>query len=391
MNILVVDDEEVIRSGVERTIRKAFPQHRVVMADSPEAAVELLKSLPIDLVLTDVLMPGMTGLELIEVSRGRHSHIKWIVISAYSEFAYAKEAVRLGAKDYLLKPIGKDTLIGKIKELELEIEKENERNKEAQLLSRNLRFLREAIFARWASDLDLGGIDLAPFVGNHPYFHLIMLRLDSETDLGLEHFIVENVMSELIDSAGDGFVASVDSKSLLGLVTLREEQGVGPLIEQMRSHLKRYLKIPFQVVHSDRITDLDAVPEQVKRMRKSSESQVYDHYASGGEKAVEVAIQYIRSHMASELTLEKVSSVVYLNPVYFSQLFKQKTGGGFKEYVTGLRLERAMELLRDSELKIGEIAEKVGYPDVRHFSQIFRKKAGCTPSEYRQNTTAPTL
>ncbi|GBG09254.1 DNA-binding response regulator [Paenibacillus agaridevorans] len=391
MNILVVDDEEVIRSGVERTIRKAFPQHRVVMADSPEAAVELLKSLPIDLVLTDVLMPGMTGLELIEISRGRHSHIKWIVISAYSEFAYAKEAVRLGAKDYLLKPIGKDTLIGKIKELELEIEKENERNKEAQLLSRNLRFLREAIFARWASDLDLGGIDLAPFVGNHPYFHLIMLRLDSETDLRLEHFIVENVMSELIDTAGDGFVASIDSKSLLGLVTLREEQGLGPLIEQMRSHLKRYLKIPFQVVHSDRITDLDAVPEQVKRMRKSSESQVYDHYASGGEKAVEVAIQYIRSHMASELTLEKVSSVVYLNPVYFSQLFKQKTSGGFKEYVTGLRLERAMELLRDSELKIGEIAEKVGYPDVRHFSQIFRKKAGCTPSEYRQNTTAPTL
>jgi two-component system response regulator YesN len=391
MNILVVDDEEVIRSGVERTIRKAFPQHRVVMADSPEAAVELLKSLPIDLVLTDVLMPGMTGLELIEISRGRHSHIKWIVISAYSEFAYAKEAVRLGAKDYLLKPIGKDTLIGKIKELELEIEKENERNKEAQLLSRNLRFLREAIFARWASDLDLGGIDLAPFVGNHPYFHLIMLRLDSETDLRLEHFIVENVMSELIDTAGDGFVASIDSKSLLGLVTLREEQGLGPLIEQMRSHLKRYLKIPFQVVHSDRITDLDAVPEQVKRMHKSSESQVYDHYASGGEKAVEVALQYIRSHMASELTLEKVSSVVYLNPVYFSQLFKQKTGGGFKEYVTGLRLERAMELLRDSELKIGEIAEKVGYPDVRHFSQIFRKKAGCTPSEYRQNTTAPTL
>jgi two-component system response regulator YesN len=390
MNILVVDDEEVIRSGIERTIRKGFPQHRIMTAGSPEEAVELLQTLPIDLVLTDVLMPGMTGLELIEISRGRHSHIKWVVISAYSEFAYAQEAVRLGAKDYLLKPIGKDKLIAKIQELESEIARENERNKEEQLLGRNLRFLREAIFARWASDLDLGGIDLAPFVGNHPYFHLIMLRLDSETDLRLEHFIVENVMSELIDSSGEGFVASIDSKSLLGLVTLREEGGLGRLIEQLRSHLKRYLKIPFQVVHSDRITELDAVPEQVKRMHKSSESQVYDHYASGGEKAVEVAIQYIQSHLSAELTLEKVASVVYLNPVYFSQLFKQKTGGGFKEYVTQLRLDRAMELLRQSELKIGEIAERVGYPDVRHFSQIFRKKAGCTPSEYRQSTPSPT-
>ncbi|MDQ6422909.1 response regulator [Paenibacillus sp. LHD-117] len=389
MNILVVDDEEVIRSGIERTIRRQFPQHRVLMAASPEEAVELLKNLPIDLVLTDVLMPGMTGLELIEISRKRHSHIKWVVISAYSEFAYAREAVRLGAKDYLLKPIGKELLIDMIQDIGEEIEKENERNKETQLLARNLRFLREAIFARWASDLDLGGIDLSPFVGNHPYFHLLMLRLDSESDLKLEHFIVENVMSELIDSAGEGFVASIDSKNLLGLVTLREAAGLGPLIEQLRSHLKRYLKIPFQVLHSERITDLESVPEQVKQMHKSSESKVYDHYASGGEKAVEVAMQYIHSHFASELTLEKVASVVYLNTVYFSQLFKQKTGGGFKEYVTQLRLDRAMELLSQSELKIGEIADRVGYSDVRHFSQIFRKKTGCTPSEYRQNAAAP--
>jgi len=388
LNILVVDDESVIRSGIERTIRNQFPEHAVYLAASPEGAVDLLKNESIDLVLTDVLMPGMTGLELMEISRKSHAHVKWVVISAYSEFAYAQDAVRLGAKDYLLKPIGKDSLIQLIRKLGDEIAEENVRSKETYLLKTNLRLLREAVFARWASGLDLGGIDLKPFTENHPSFHLVMVRMESERDMKLEHFIVENVLTELIESAGTGFVASVDAKSLLGLVTLREEGSPHRLVDQLRSHLKRYLKAPFQVLHTERLSDFNQVPAEVQRMRKAAASQVYDHYASGGDQSVEVALQYIQGHYHTDLSLEKVASIVYLNPIYFSQLFKQKTGHGFKEYVTQLRLERAMELLRESELKIADISERVGYPDMRHFSQVFRKKTGLTPSEYRQSANS---
>jgi two-component system response regulator YesN len=388
VNILVVDDESIIRRGIERTIRKHFPEHRVLLAENPEEAVQMLKNVPIDLVLTDIIMPGMTGLELMEISRKRHAHVKWVVISAHSEFSYAKEAVRLGAKDYLLKPIGKDTLIDMIGGLSDEIAQENEKTKEAQLLKRNLRFLREAVFARWASGLDMGDIDLVAFTGNHPYFHLIMVRMESDSDMKLEHFIVENVLSELIDAAGQGFVTSFDAISLLGLITPKNEEGLVKIIEQLRIHLKRYLKTPFQIIHSERMKEIAAVPAKVQQMRRNSASQIYEHYTSGGEKAIEVALQYIAAHFATELSLEKVASVVYLNPVYFSQLFKQKTGGGFKDFLTQLRLDRAMELLRNSELKVGYISERVGYPDMRHFSQIFRKKTGFTPSEYRLSVSS---
>jgi two-component system, response regulator YesN len=387
MNILVVDDESVIRSGIERTIRNHFPEYRVFLAANPEEAVRLLKHESIDLVLTDVLMPGMTGLEWMEISRNSHAHVKWVVISAYSEFSYAQEAVRLGAKDYLLKPIGKDILIDKIGKIGQEISKENEWSKETHLLKDNLRFLREAVFSRWASGLDLGSIDMKSFTENHPYFHILMVRMESDRDVKLEHFIVENVLGELIDSVGKGYVASIDGNSLLGLVTLNEENGLNGLMEQLRSHLKRYVKVPFQVLATELIRDISKVPAEVQSMRKAAASQVYDHYASGGDQAIEVALQYIKTHYATELGLERVASIVYLNPVYFSQLFKQKTGQGFKDYVTHLRLDRAMELLRDSELKISDISERVGYPDVRHFSQIFRKKNGNTPSEYRQNAS----
>ncbi|WP_256760536.1 response regulator [Cohnella sp. WQ 127256] len=384
MNILVVDDEDVIRSGIERTIKRSFPEHRILLATNPAEAIQQLNSEAIDLVLTDVRMPGMTGLQLMEISRRSHAHVKWVVISAYSEFAYAKEAVHLGAKEYLLKPIGKDILISMISKLGDEIARENELSKDVYLLKGNLRFLREAVFARWASGLDLGGIDLKPFIENHPYFQLLMIKMESDLDVRVEHFIVENVLTELIESMGRGFVASIDGKSLLGLVTLSEESSMHQLVEQLRSHLKRYVKAPFQVLHTDRISDFAKVPAEVQSMRKASASTVYDHYASGGGQSIEVAFQYIKTHFHTELSLEKVAAIVYLNPVYFSQLFKQKTGSGFKEYITHLRLERAMELLRTSDLKITDISERVGYPDMRHFSQIFRKKNGNTPSEYRR-------
>lgn len=385
MNILIVDDENVIREGIRRTIRNRFPDLGVHLAASPEEAVTLLRSQRIDIVLTDILMPGMTGLELMNVSRSRHPHVKWAVISAHSEFAYAQEAVRLGAKDYLLKPIGKDLLTDLIRRLHEELQQETLLNKEAQLLKSNLRFVREAVFQRFASGLDTGSIDIAAFVEHHPYFQLVLVKMESDRKVHLEHFIIENVLSELIDRYGSGFVVNYDSRSLLGLVTLKPETGLESLLDELKRHLRKYLKVPFQILHTGILRDFQTVPEEVQRMRQASATQVYEHYANGGDRAVEVALQYIQSHYHSDLTLEKVASVVYLNPVYFSQLFKQKTGQGFKEYVTELRLERAKQLLRNSGLRLAEVAERSGYQDMRHFTQMFRKKYSLTPTEYRQS------
>ncbi|MUT66543.1 response regulator [Paenibacillus sp. NEAU-GSW1] len=384
MNILMVDDEKIIREGIKRTLANRFPQYRVFLAAGPEEAVVRLRSERIDIVLTDILMPGMSGLEMMNLTAASYPCVKWVVISAHSEFSYAQEAVRLGAKDYLLKPIGKEVLIEMIEKLGAEIAREKELTEEAELLRVNQKFLREAVFQRWASGLDIGRIDMKPFMDSHPYFHLIMVKMESEKIVHLEHFIIENVLTELIGRYGTGFVAIQDNKSLLGLVTLNEGVALAALLEELRGHLIKYLRIPFQIMHSERIEDSNAIPAEVQRMRQASSTQVYEHYASGGDQAVEVAQQYIRTHYHADLSLEKVSSIVYLNPVYFSQLFKQKTGSGFKEYVIGLRMDQAKKLLLNPKLKLADIAERIGYQDIRHFSQLFRKKFGETPSEFRQ-------
>ncbi|MCY9657821.1 response regulator [Paenibacillus chondroitinus] len=387
MDILIVDDETVIREGIQRTLLNRFPEHQVHLAANAEQAIALLRSHRIQIVLTDILMPGMTGLELMNMSRSRHPNVKWVVISAYSEFSYAQEAVRLGAKDYLLKPIGKEVLSEMIRKLGEEIAHEIELNEESELLKANRKYLQEAVFQRFVQGLDTGRIDMKPFMEQHPHFHLIMVKMESDKAVFLENFIIENVLQELIERYGKGFVTVHDSKSLLGIVTLPDAALLTTLVDELRSHLVKYLKVPFQIMSSEQINRFEAVPAEVQRMRQASTTQVYEHHASGSDRSVDVALQYIRTHYHDDLSLEKVAAIVYLNPVYFSQLFKQKIGQGFKEYVTHLRLEQAKQLLLNPKLKLADVADRIGYQDMRHFSQVFRKKYGVTPSEYRNEQT----
>ncbi|ULO04682.1 response regulator [Paenibacillus sp. 19GGS1-52] len=387
MNILIADDERVIREGIKRSIRQLCPEYEIFVAASTEEAIKIMEEQRIHIVLTDILMPGMNGLEFMKISKRRYPYVKWVVISAHSEFSYAQEAVRLGAKDYLLKPIGKNRLLEIINNLAVEIQQDTELSKKGERLKVSLKFLREGVFQRLASGLDIGNLDIASFVEDFHNYYLIMVQLDDgDKSIRLEHFIVENVLSELIEQRGGGFVVSYDRQSLLGLVTFKDDFQIEQFQEEIMVHLKHYLKIPFQIIHSGLCLDFNTVPQVVTRMRKASASQAFELEPIKGssEKAIDVALHYIKEHYYEDLTLEKMASVVFLNPAYFSQLFKQKTGQGYKEYVTSLRLEQAQLLLLNPKLKLAEIAERVGYQDMRHFTQMFRKRFQLTPTEYRQ-------
>ncbi|WP_339795970.1 response regulator [Paenibacillus sp. FSL R5-0744] len=387
MNILIADDERAIREGIKRTIRSIYPDYCVHVAASTEEAVKIMEEQSIHIVLTDILMPGMNGLEFMRISKRRYPYVKWVVISAHSEFAYAQEAVRLGARDYLLKPIGKSKLLEIISNLSLEIEQDHKFIKDEDRLRSSLKYLREGVFQRLASGFNLGNLDISQLIEDHQCFYLILLQMEAgDKNIRIEHFIVENVLTELIERDGSGFVVSYDRQSLLGLITLREEARLESFLEDGRTYLKQYLKTPFQMIHSGLSYDINTVPQIVTSLREAVNSQVLDLTPAkgSGEKAIDIALQYVKEHYFEDLTLEKIASVVFLNPVYFSQLFKQKTGQGYKEYVTSLRLEQAKLLLVNSKLKVAEIAERIGYQDMRHFTQMFRKRFLVTPTEYRQ-------
>ncbi len=95
---------------------------------------------------------------------------------------------------------------------------------------------------------------------------------------------------------------------------------------------------------------------------------------------------YIEENYSRDISLDDVSRHVDISPYYFSKLFKEESGENFIEYLTNLRIKRAKNLLRHSDMNMKNICAKIGYSDPNYFSRIFKKQVGVTPTEYRESS-----
>ncbi|WP_313893452.1 response regulator [Psychrobacillus sp.] len=104
MKLLIVDDEPIEREGMQAILQKAFPELTIYQEKNGKMAIEIADRIKPDVILMDIMMPGMTGLEAIEKIQEKHATIKFVMVTAFDMFDYARQAIKLGVKDYLLKP-----------------------------------------------------------------------------------------------------------------------------------------------------------------------------------------------------------------------------------------------------------------------------------------------
>lgn len=103
------------------------------------------------------------------------------------------------------------------------------------------------------------------------------------------------------------------------------------------------------------------------------------------QEILNTVIRYMKDNYSKELKLEDLSTKAFLSPNYFSRLFKECTNMTVSEYMQKIRIEEACHLLRTTDKKVIDIAFEVGYMDIKYFNEIFKKKNGKTPREYRKN------
>lgn len=94
---------------------------------------------------------------------------------------------------------------------------------------------------------------------------------------------------------------------------------------------------------------------------------------------------YINAHFSKDITLVDVSREVDISPYYFSKIFKEETGENFIEYLTNIRIDKAKDLLAETDLSMKEICAQIGYSDPNYFSRAFKKNVGVTPTEYKES------
>ena len=123
--LMVVDDEQIVIDAVNFIVKNHIDDVSVcVSARSGSAAIELIAQHKPDIVLMDICMPGMNGLETIAEIKRIAPATRFVVISAYEQFEFAKQAVELNARDYLLKPVNKQRLIDTLDRIVIELDAE---------------------------------------------------------------------------------------------------------------------------------------------------------------------------------------------------------------------------------------------------------------------------
>ena len=118
------------------------------------------------------------------------------------------------------------------------------------------------------------------------------------------------------------------------------------------------------------------------RIYKTMANNTLAHISEEDER-IQKAAKYMLLHYQEELTLEQVATSINLSPTYFSKQFKHATGFGFKEYLTSIRIQKAVNLLEETQKPITEIAYLCGFNDSNYFGDVFKKLRGISPLKYR--------
>lgn len=102
-----------------------------------------------------------------------------------------------------------------------------------------------------------------------------------------------------------------------------------------------------------------------------------------GDRYMDAATEYLRDHFTDNITVKQVADTLLISESYLTKLFRRKSGHSFLDTLTQLRMEEAARLLRESDLKVYEVASHLGYQDTQYFSTLFRRVIGQTPSDYK--------
>jgi two-component system response regulator YesN len=426
-NLLVVDDEPMICKGVAALLSNSdIPLTEIFIAHNGFEALDYIRLEKIDLVLTDIQMEQMNGIELIETIFEENPNIPVIVLSAHGEFEYAQKALRFGVKEYIVKPINPVELIRVTKLLLLERET---RLRSLTDVTINHKFSLEELSSKRnyiLNELVTEGIDesemdeVFSYLGyrfDGPYYCMLVIKLDLTKAGLLEHEITSfrdrnllkyaslNVIEETLNKWESIVFYSGSNTITIVLQFSEEEMNSATRLNQrtmmaqlLHNHLITFLKMKSVIGISRIKKGMKSWLEIYKEAKEAIHwSEVHkDHHVFyiedfgkqevDNNSLIQSTIQYIdKNYRQKGLKLQDIADSVYLSPSYLSYLFKKMVGSNLWDYVTKLRMEEGKRLILTTDKRRYEISDEIGYESPEHFSKIFKKHFGMNPSEIKKH------
>ena len=400
MNIVILDDETIICEGLSAMLSacKCEQWNLIASYHDAEEALETCDWDKVDLLIADINMPGLTGLDLISALRERGYETLVVIISGYAQFEYAQKAMQNDVVDYVVKPISSDKLFSAIRKAGKKLAASNAEKNSRLFIQNNLDRLMREYFGELLFDIDIMSTEqrdalAASFGLQDRKFTIILLYSTSrkEIDSGKSEKRIELDNGRgFFYSCGSGvytLLVVMENDTILdtGYILAFSEKEIGPILWHGVSQANRLETIK------------GAYTNLLERMRDSNELRsiqpshskirVNELPSLKGDYTLSVlgALDIIKRDYAKPLSLTKLSEQLFVHPTYLSNLFKKQTGMALIDYINRYRVEKAKELLADPLNKIFWITEQVGFVNQRYFSQVFKRVIGLTPVEYRTN------
>ncbi|WP_123041128.1 response regulator transcription factor [Cohnella candidum] len=391
-NLLAVEDESIVRVGLRYMIEwEQFGIRWKAEASNGEEALRLLDADDIHIVMTDIRMPGMDGLELAKQIKSRKPAVQIIFLSSYDNFSYAKEALRIGAVDYLHKPtMDEDEVSGvlrKVIEILGQSQSVHEKSKpHLNETQKNEYFL---------SLLDSYTFPNAPYTPELEHaaspdgYRLISFRkrddaVQDEPDGGHLRFLsILYLIQEYISKDWGGLVFHRDHKEIIWIAPVDSEKravqaDTEKYLENLREKVLQLLNVALLYSASPMYRRLEELPEAyIQALLRSPLNEQSDNLIVRKSK------EFVDKHLLEDITLAKVAAAIHVSSGYLSRVFYKEIGENFSDYIIRNKLEYAQKLLRATNRKVYEIAADIGYSNPHYFSKLFKERVGLTPLEYR--------
>ena len=410
MKVFLADDEIVVREG----IRESFPWDETpytLVGEAPdgEMALPIIRDTNPDIVITDIKMPFMDGLELCKTLKEQMPWIGIIVLSGYDEFEYARRCIQLGVREYLLKPINAADLREVLDKVSAEIMAERKTLEHAASLRARMgndgKFLKEKLIGSLFTDeaLEEEAPNVLKQIGTMGTpvtapFYVVIDAAFSNKDIG------HQAASSLSENSGGTVHVTTSRTGSRMLVLGRSAEDAEERAYSFATSLVRELERAECKNVLIGIGEIVDAPEKIVQSFKTARhirhlleergdnapvilgiremGEVFDD--KNVPSVINEAKLYMSQNFANpNLMLQDVAKAVSMSNSRFSTVFSQQNGQTFTEYLMYLRLNKAKELLKTTNLKSSQIAGNVGYNDANYFSYIFKKNIGLTPSDYR--------
>jgi two-component system, response regulator YesN len=371
--IVFAEDEKALRDNICSVIDwQKYDFNIAATASDGEEALQAVRRCRPDVLIADIRMPFMDGLELSRQAKKLLPSIKIIILSGFMEFSYAQEAIRIGVQEYIVKPVTPVKLIRILIKLNEQLQEENEHQAHVSQLVNDLRNAESLL--QTSPGGDLYSQDISQIMQAEEQTTDFLLSGSTEKIGVFTNQLFLNVGESSFHSTlfRSFFLLKIAGCCVKALEDMNgDPQEVLPQFTDLKTFLAQATTIP-----------------AAKAMLNDCLSSLIRYRAVASNATagmVDKAKMYLKANYpVPDLTVKQVADHVGLSPNYFSNVFKQYTGTTFNKYLTNFRIDKAKELLRTTDDTVYEVARRVGYDNANYFSAVFHRLTGVPPQTYRE-------